>query len=73
MWFIMGMSGGVKITTSDMIRELCEKMNISISELARRVGQSPQKFNVGYCDDFFADIFDSSAYDEIVRQYRDTK
>lgn len=28
-----------------MIRELCEKMNISISELARKIGQSPQNFN----------------------------
>lgn len=45
MWFIMEMSGGVKMTTSDMIRELCEKMNISISELARKIGQSPQNFN----------------------------
>ena len=45
MWFIMEMSGGVKMTTSDMIRELCEKMKISISELARRIGQSPQNFN----------------------------
>lgn len=45
MWFIMEMSGGVKMTTSDMVRELCEKMNISISELARRIGQSPQNFN----------------------------
>lgn len=45
MWFIMKMSGGVEMTTSDMIRELCEKMNISISELARRIGQSPQNFN----------------------------
>ena len=44
-WFIMEMSGGVKMTTSDMVRELCEKMNISISELARRIGQSPQNFN----------------------------
>ena len=35
----------VKMTTSDMIRELCEKMNISISELARKIGQSPQNFN----------------------------
>lgn len=33
------------MTTSDMIRELCEKMNISISELAREIGQSPQNFN----------------------------
>lgn len=45
MWFIIKMSGGVKMTTSDMIRELYEKMNISISELARRIGQSPQNFN----------------------------
>lgn len=28
-----------------MIRELCEKMNISISELARQIGQTPQNFN----------------------------
>ena len=33
------------MTTSDMIRQLCEKMNISISELARKIGQSPQNFN----------------------------
>ena len=33
------------MTTSDMIRKLCEKMNISISELARKIGQSPQNFN----------------------------
>lgn len=30
--------------TSDMIRELCNKKNISISELARRIGQTPQNF-----------------------------
>lgn len=45
MWFIMKMSGGMKMTTSDMARELCGKMNISISELARRIGQSPQNFS----------------------------
>lgn len=28
--------------------------------------------DVGYCDNSFADIFDSSVYDEIVRQYRET-
>ena len=33
------------MTTSNMVIELCEKMNISISELARRIGQSPQNFN----------------------------
>ena len=27
-----------------MIRQLCEQMNISVSELARRLGQSPQNF-----------------------------
>ncbi|MGF0104872.1 helix-turn-helix domain-containing protein [Ligilactobacillus ruminis] len=30
--------------TSEMIRELCNKQNISISELARRIGQIPQNF-----------------------------
>ena len=33
------------MTTSDMIRELCEKKNISLAELARRIGQSPQNFS----------------------------
>lgn len=33
------------MTTSDMIREVCEKKNISLAELARRIGQSPQNFN----------------------------
>lgn len=33
------------MTTSDMIREICGKMNISISELAQRIGQSPQNYN----------------------------
>lgn len=41
MWLIIKKIGGLKMTTSDMIREFCEKMNISISELARRIGQSP--------------------------------
>lgn len=44
-WSIIKMLGGREMTTSDMIRELCEKMNISISELARRIGQSSQNFN----------------------------
>lgn len=30
--------------TSDMIRQLCDQMNISISELAIRLGQSTQNF-----------------------------
>ena len=33
------------MTTSDMIRELCDRMNISLAELCRRVGQTPQNFN----------------------------
>lgn len=33
------------MTSSDMVRELCEKMNISIAELCRRIGQTPQNFN----------------------------
>ncbi len=31
--------------TSDMIRELCNRMNISLAELSRRLGQTPQNFN----------------------------
>lgn len=31
--------------TSDMIRALCEKKNISMAELSRRIGQTPQNFN----------------------------
>ena len=33
------------MTTSDMIRALCKKKNISLAELARCIGQSPQNFN----------------------------
>ncbi len=33
------------MTTSDMIRQLCEKMDISLAELCRRIGQTPQNFN----------------------------
>ena len=33
------------MVTSDMIRKLCEEKNISIAELCRRIGQSPQNFN----------------------------
>ena len=32
------------MTTAEMIKELCEQMNISVSELARRIGQTPQNF-----------------------------
>lgn len=33
------------MTTSDMIRQLCEKKQISLAELCRRIGQTPQNFN----------------------------
>lgn len=33
------------MTTSDMVIQLCEKLNISIAELSRRIGQLPQNFN----------------------------
>ena len=33
------------MTISDQIRVLCARLNISIAELARRTGQSPQNFN----------------------------
>lgn len=33
------------MTTSDMVRQLCEKMNIRQVELCRRIGQTPQNFN----------------------------
>ena len=33
------------MTTSDMIREVCDRMNISLAELCRRIGQTPQNFN----------------------------
>lgn len=33
------------MTTSDMIRTLCEKQNICLAELCRRIGQTPQNFN----------------------------
>ncbi|EUC79357.1 Cro/C1-type HTH DNA-binding domain protein [Streptococcus sp. SR1] len=38
------MDVGQHVKTSDMIKELCNKKNISISELARRIGQTPQYF-----------------------------
>ena len=33
------------MTTAEMIKELCEQMNISVSEIARRIGQTPQNFS----------------------------
>jgi hypothetical protein len=33
------------MTTTEQIKILCVRMDISISELARRIGQSPQNFN----------------------------
>jgi len=28
--------------TSDLVKELCDRQNITIAELSRRIGQSPQ-------------------------------
>lgn len=36
------------MTTSDMIRELCEKQNISLAELSRRIGQTLQNFKKNF-------------------------
>ena len=33
------------MSTSDMIYNLCAEVGISLSELARRIGQTPQNFN----------------------------
>lgn len=33
------------MTTSEQIRVLCVRMGISLSELARRINQTPQNFN----------------------------
>ena len=33
------------ITMSEQIRVLCVRSNISVAELARRLGKSPQSFN----------------------------
>ena len=33
------------MTTSEQIRVLCVRSGISLSELARRIGQTPQNFN----------------------------
>lgn len=37
--------GGVYMTTSEQIRVLCVRSGISLSELARRIDQTPQNFN----------------------------
>ena len=33
------------MTTSDLVKKLCKEKNISLSELARRLGQSRQNFS----------------------------
>lgn len=33
------------MTSSDMVRDLCKKQNISLAELCRHIGQTPQNFN----------------------------
>ncbi len=36
---------GERMNTSNLIKELCKEKGISVSELARRIGQTPQNFN----------------------------
>lgn len=35
--------------TSDLVRELCKKQHISLAELSRRIGQTPQNLNTYNC------------------------
>ena len=45
-WFIIQeIQGGENMTTSEQIRVLCVRSGISLSELARRIDQTPQNFN----------------------------
>ncbi len=43
--FIYNQVGGDKLSEATTIKVLCVKLNISVSELARRNGTSPQAFN----------------------------
>jgi len=36
--------GGI-MSTSNLIKNLCKEKGISVAELARRIGQTPQNFN----------------------------
>lgn len=36
---------GEIMSTSNLIKELCKEKGISVSELARRIGQTPQNFS----------------------------
>lgn len=36
--------GGI-MSTSNLIKNLCKEKSISVAELARRIGQTPQNFN----------------------------
>ena len=33
------------MSTSELIKNLCKEKDISVAELARRIGQTPQNFN----------------------------
>ena len=39
------MERGIPMTTSEQIRVLCVRTGVSLSELARRIHQTPQNFN----------------------------
>ena len=36
---------GESMNTSNLIKNLCKEKGISVAELARRIGQTPQNFN----------------------------
>lgn len=42
---MLQITGDIDMTISEQIKVLCVRSNISVSELARRVGTSPQNFN----------------------------
>ena len=39
------MKKGESMNTSNLIKNLCKEKGISVAELARRIGQTPQNFN----------------------------
>ena len=48
-WFIIIVligGGGIAMKTSDMIRQLCEQMNISVSELASMINLLIQQWGL---------------------------
>lgn len=57
--------GKCKMTRSELIKIVCQKNNISISELARRIGQTPQNFNKKILRDTVSDKELSEIFTEL--------